>query len=612
MMSLDDFLRKQKQKESDNEDDDVDDDDGNMGDEQFSTSNNEDEILKINSSFQQSHSLMNDGENDLPNNDDKLFDSQDVNDANDNDNLVDLFTSEKKIPISNQIDLYGHTKAVTCISFEPAGNRVVTGSLDYDIKIFDFGGMDGRHRPFKSIEAQENHMVSSVSHSPSGDKFIVGTGSAQPKIYDREGNEIIKFAKGDMYLRDLSNTKGHTMEVTGVQWHPVEKNIVMTSGLDGAVRVWDLLGEALFGNLINKHVLKIRGLTGQSRVGASSCCYSTNGEKMIGGATDGSIHIWNQKKVYSRADVIIRLDISGGSNVICVTVSPDNSKLAARFENGNIALWNLTQTKEPLKVINSMHNDYPTANVEFSIDSTLLCCGTSPERKLKSNIETSKGPVQDNNQEAEVENSNEKSRLLFFDVAGDSISPRMQISVATGASVIMVKWQKTTNQIFCSLSSGIVRVLYDPLMSKKGALLTVNKAPKREKDPSDFAIVGEIINPLALPMFRNDPKHSHKKRSLDLKDPAVAHIPKKPATQGPGTRPNTNFFFTNYVMSGRSVDNSRNQDPREALLKRDAEAKANPLFVGKAYQKTQPNNILYGKTFEQEQEEFKKDQKKFK
>lgn len=36
----------------------------------------------------------------------------------------------------------GHAKAVCCISSEPAGNRLITGSLDYTIKIYDFGGMD--------------------------------------------------------------------------------------------------------------------------------------------------------------------------------------------------------------------------------------------------------------------------------------------------------------------------------------------------------------------------------------------------------------------------------------------------------------------------------------
>jgi WD repeat-containing protein 70 len=44
--------------------------------------------------------------------------------------------------MSLKVELSGHAKAVTCISVEPAGNRLVTGSLDYAAKMFDFGGMD--------------------------------------------------------------------------------------------------------------------------------------------------------------------------------------------------------------------------------------------------------------------------------------------------------------------------------------------------------------------------------------------------------------------------------------------------------------------------------------
>lgn len=68
------------------------------------------------------------------------------------------------------------------------------------------------------------------------------------------------------------------MEVTGLQWHPIEKNIILTSSLDGSVRIWDLLGLAHFGDLCSLHVLKIRcSGAGQSRLGASSCCYSPSG-----------------------------------------------------------------------------------------------------------------------------------------------------------------------------------------------------------------------------------------------------------------------------------------------------------------------------------------------
>ncbi len=72
------------------------------------------------------------------------------------------------------------------------------------------------------------------------------------------------------------------MEVTGTQWHPIEKNIILTSSLDGSLRLWDLTGEAAFGKLINSAVLKIRTPPGKSRIGATCCCYSNDGRCLYG------------------------------------------------------------------------------------------------------------------------------------------------------------------------------------------------------------------------------------------------------------------------------------------------------------------------------------------
>ena len=535
----------------------------------------------------------------------------------------DQFVEERKIPIANQIDLTGHSKAVSCISIEPAGNRVVTGSYDYAVKIYDFGGMDSRHRPFQSIEAQESHMVVSVSHSPSGDRFIVATGSAQPKVYDRDGKELIKFVRGDMYLRDLSNTKGHTMEVTGVMWHPTEKEIVLTCSMDGSLRVWDLQGETTFGNLINRHVLKVRGLISANRVGVTSCCYSPSGTKIIGGCADGSVQIWLEKKVYSKADIVLRHDLFSTRDITSVTIHKDNNTLAMRCTSGHIALWDIRSektAKAPVKVMPNLPSDYPTANVTFSPDGTLLCCGTSP---VAAPIMTSAPIVDESTASGSSssaasstsvvvagEKSELKSRLYFYDVASTTTSPSLSIALEAESTAIMVKWHPSTNQILCTMSSGVTRVLYDPMHSKKGALLSASKAPKRIRDVTDFAGVGEIYNPLALPMYRTDMPGDTKKRKAELKDPYLAKIPTKPVPTGPGNRANNNFFFTNYVMKDRVVDQSRTIDPREALLSVDAETRADPKIFGKAYGTTQPNAKLHSMTFEEEQEEFKKNQKK--
>lgn len=513
----------------------------------------------------------------------------------------------KKIPLSHQIDLKGHTKAVACLSCEAAGNRIATGSLDYNVKLYDFGGMDMRHRAFKTVEVQDGYPVVALAHTPSGDKFVACTGSCQPKVYSRDGEEIITFVRGDMYLRDLSNTKGHTMEVTGAQWHPKDKNYLLTSSLDGSLRIWDLRGEANFGNLCNKHVLKVRNKPGQPRVGARCCAYSNDGDQMFGGATDGTIHIWNTKKHYNRADYIIEhANVhSISSPVSSIVPSPcNNQHYASRGEDGTLRLWDISKrvssAKKPrvLKTFSKVDNVYPTANTAFSPDGSMLCCATSPVHS---------GP-------------DEKSMLYFFDstfrdeatdsqgVSNVEIPAFLGIVVCCGDSAIFVQWQAKCNQIFCSMSSGGVRVFFDPRVSVKGAVVTASRAPKREKDPSDHTAVGEIYNPNALPMYKQESLQDARRRKAEKrKDPVISKIPEKP---GRGKNAdNQSFFFTKYVMEGRSKDTTGMEDPREALLKMEKLAEKDPIFFGRAYAENQPVRELHGETFEQEQEQFKKKQK---
>lgn len=503
------------------------------------------------------------------------------------EDIIDEFALERKVPISHQVDLGGHGRAVTCISLEPAGNRVVSGSLDYFLKFYDFGGMDSRHNAFRSVEPDDGHPVISISHSSSGDRFIVGTGSCQPRVFDRDGAEVIKFVRGDMYLRDLSNTKGHTMEVTCVCWHPIERNIIMTASLDGSLRLWDLQGEAAFGNLINKHVLKIRGATGQSRVGATSCCYTNDGNRMIAGAADGSIQMWMSRKVYSRPDVIIRPAHGDNVAVTCVAMSPTESHvLGSRGADGTIMLWDLRKPKTPYRKFIDIPNVYPTANLSFSPDGSLLVCGTSVSKR----------------------SSEEKSYLAFFETRLDAVVASeacLTVGMKAGSSVISVKWQPKTNQIFCSMSSGLTTVLYDPRMSVKGAVITAGRAPKRVKDPTDFAVTPEIYNPHALKMYKKNPVDDKRQKAELKKDPIRSKIPEKPIK---GTNANNHsFFFTKYVMDGRGKSNSgidTKEDPREALLKMDQKAKDEPIFFGSAYAANQPKVKLHDRTFEEETEEF--------
>lgn len=45
--------------------------------------------------------------------------------------------------------LKGHSKAVTCLDVEHTGTRMVTGSMDYTIRLYDFHGMKSDMRSFR-------------------------------------------------------------------------------------------------------------------------------------------------------------------------------------------------------------------------------------------------------------------------------------------------------------------------------------------------------------------------------------------------------------------------------------------------------------------------------
>ena len=97
---------------------------------------------------------------------------------------------------------------MTALAVDPPGARVITGGYDYDVKLWDFGGMQADFRPFRSFEPYENYHVSfpkatyehlvlilavqihDVAWDSTGSNFVVIPGTLTPKLYDRDGNEL--------------------------------------------------------------------------------------------------------------------------------------------------------------------------------------------------------------------------------------------------------------------------------------------------------------------------------------------------------------------------------------------------------------------------------------
>jgi WD40 repeat protein len=62
------------------------------------------------------------------------------------------------------------------------------------------------------------------------------------KVFNRDGVLQRETVRGDVYMNDVNNTKGHIQETTSGKWHKSDKNHFMTSSRDGSIRIWDVNG----------------------------------------------------------------------------------------------------------------------------------------------------------------------------------------------------------------------------------------------------------------------------------------------------------------------------------------------------------------------------------
>ncbi|XP_059433237.1 uncharacterized protein LOC132166438 [Corylus avellana] len=486
--------------------------------------------------------------------------------SDDDDDEEEEEENQYRIPLSNEIVLKGHTKVVSALAVDPSGSRVLSGSYDYTVRMYDFQGMNSRLGSFRQLEPSEGHQVRTISWSPTADRFLCVTGSAQAKIYDRDGLTLGEFIKGDMYIRDLKNTKGHISGLTCGEWHPKNKETILTSSEDGSLRIWDVND---FKS--QKQVIKPK-LARPGRVPVTTCTWDREGKCIAGGIADGSIQIWNLKPGWgSRPDIYV--EKSHSEEITSLKFSSDGRILLSRSSDDSLKVWDLRQMKEPLKVFVDLPNHYAQTNIAFSPDEQLFLTGTSVER------ESTTGGL-----------------LCFFDRAKLELVSRVGISPT--CSVVQCAWHPKLNQIFATSgdkSQGGTHILYDPTLSERGALVCVARAP-RKKSVDDFEAKPVVHNPHALPLFRDQPSRK-RQREKELKDPRKSHKPELPMT-GPGfggrVGTSAGSLLTQYLLKqgGMIKETWMDEDPREAILKFADAAAKDPKYIAPAYAETQPEPVF--------------------
>ena len=257
---------------------------------------------------------------------------------------------EDEFPTSHEVVLKTHDRAITSITLDQSGSRLVTGSSDCTIKLHDLASMTPTTlRAFRSVDpsaskgsaAMETHPIHRAVFSPvSAGHLLVISATPQAKILSRDGDIITEFVKGDMYLRDLHNTKGHVSEVTTGTWNPVDRNLCVTAGTDSTLRIWDVNNKRSQKEVI-VHKSRLPGAGGRTRMTAVAWGSPAQGGNnvLVSAALDGSLAMWSGNGPFTRPSGEIRDAHARDTWTSGLDISSDGRLVVTRGGDDTIKSW---------------------------------------------------------------------------------------------------------------------------------------------------------------------------------------------------------------------------------------------------------------------------------
>jgi len=305
---------------------------------------------------------------------DQEEDEGDDDDDDDSDDEEDLGKGGL-VPCTHEAILKASPKAITAISIDPSGARLLTGGHDCSIKMYDFNGMNQNLQHFRELAVYEGQPMVDMQYSNSGDKILVATTKNTAVVFGREGSREAEFAKGDMYVHDMSQTKGHIAALCAARWHPTDKNVCMTASNDGTVRLWDI-------NTCDRKqvtVIKTKDARGQ-KAPPTAICYTTKGD-IVAACLDGAIKVYDGRAVAKgstqRAHNEAKTAHQPGSGTTCVTVSKDGNMMISRGGDDTLKVWDMRNLTKALAQYTELDNFFEQTQCIFSPGDHLFLTATS-------------------------------------------------------------------------------------------------------------------------------------------------------------------------------------------------------------------------------------------
>ncbi|KIK24665.1 hypothetical protein PISMIDRAFT_645323 [Pisolithus microcarpus 441] len=223
------------------------------------------------------------------------------------DKTVRIWDAERGVQIGVQIGgpLEGHTDWVISVGFSSDGKRIVSGSLDKTIRIWDAHG-------YEAVQSMWVAHNSGVGFSSDGKRIVSGSDDKTVRIWDAERGVQIG-----------GPLEGHTDWVRSVGFSSDGKRIVSGSW-DKTVRIWDAERGVQIGGPLEGHTGRV-----------NSAGFSSDGERIVSGSWDETVRIWDAER-----GVQIGGPLEGHTGSInSVGFSSDGKRIVSGSWDKTVRIW---------------------------------------------------------------------------------------------------------------------------------------------------------------------------------------------------------------------------------------------------------------------------------
>ncbi|CUA72682.1 putative WD repeat-containing protein alr3466 [Nostoc sp, PCC 7120] [Rhizoctonia solani] len=248
-------------------------------------------------------------------------------------------------------ELQGHNRAIRSLAFLPNGKRLVSGSDDFTVCIWDTNNLQIVSGPF----TEHTDSVSALKASPGG-RFLVSAGLDDTvRIWNTE----------TWQSRILFRNTG---VVRSIVFSP-DGSRLLSGSADGNVRIWEVEGfsdEHAMTNQLEGHDKWVR-----------SAAFSACGTYLISGSDDKTVCIWDLQ-----SKKLVRGPLKHNREVLIVGASPNNERIFSVSQDRFVHVWSkqageLEYTIGPIETDDQDDISYDKFRpVAFICDGRRVVCGS--------------------------------------------------------------------------------------------------------------------------------------------------------------------------------------------------------------------------------------------